>query len=126
MATQVPARNGGTLTRPDKGETMNPNGRPRKYVSQLKEQGYKLSEVNDAIQALMSMDIEELKDVLENPKATILELTIAKAMVKSLQNGSLYSMETLLTRVYGKPREIQEISSDSRIEVVFVNGKTIL
>ena len=126
MATQVPARNGGTLTRPDKGETMNPNGRPRKYVSQLKEQGYKLAEVNDAIQALMSMDVEELKAILENPKATILELTIAKAMVKSLQNGSLYSMETLLTRVYGKPKEIQQVSSDSRIEVVFVNGKTIL
>jgi len=126
MATQVPARNGGTLTRPDKGETMNPNGRPRKYVSQLKEQGYKLSEVNDAIQALMSMDVEELSAVLENPKATILELTIAKAMVKSLQNGSLYSMETLLTRVYGKPKEIQQVSTDSRIEVVFVNGKTIL
>lgn len=126
MATQVPARNGGTLTRPDKGETMNPNGRPRKYVSQLKEQGYKLSEVNDAIQALMSMDVEELKAVLENPKATILELTIAKAMVKSLQNGSLYSMETLLTRVYGKPKEIQQVQSDSKIEVVFVSGKTIL
>ena len=126
MATQVPARNGGTLTRPDKGETMNPNGRPRKYVSQLKEQGYKLSEVNDAIQALMSMDVEELKAVLENPKATILELTIAKAMVKSLQNGSLYSMETLLTRVYGKPKEIQQVQSDSKIEVVFVTGKTIL
>jgi len=126
MATQVPARNGGTLTRPDKGETMNPNGRPRKYVSQLKEQGYKLSEVNDAIQALMSMDVEELSAVLENPKATILELTIAKAMVKSLQNGSLYSMETLLTRVYGKPKEVQQVSTDSRIEVVFVNGKTIL
>ncbi len=126
MATQVPARNGGTLTRPDKGETMNPNGRPRKYVSQLKEQGYKLSEVNDAIQALMSMDVEELKAVLENPKATILELTIAKAMVKSLQNGSLYSMETLLTRVYGKPKEIQQVQSDSKIEVVFIQGKTIL
>lgn len=126
MATQVPARNGGTLTRPDKGETMNPNGRPRKYVSQLKEQGYKLSEVNDAIQALMSMDVEELKSVLENPKATILELTIAKAMIKSLQNGSLYSMETLLTRVYGKPKEIQQVQSDSKIEVVFVSGKTIL
>lgn len=126
MATQVPARNGGTLTRPDKGETMNPNGRPRKYVSQLKEQGYKISEVNDAIQALMSMDVEELKAVLENPKATILELTIAKAMVKSLQNGSLYSMETLLTRVYGKPKEIQQVQSDSKIEVVFVSGKTIL
>ena len=126
MATQVPARNGGTLTRPDKGETMNPNGRPRKYVSQLKEQGYKISEVNDAIQALMSMDIDELKSVLDNPKATILELTIAKAMLKSLQNGSLYSMETLLTRVYGKPKETSEVKQDSKIEVVFVNGKTIL
>jgi hypothetical protein len=107
-------------------ERINRNGRPRKYVSQLKEQGYKLSEVNDAIQALMSMDAEELKSVLDNPKATILELTIAAAMIKSLKNGSLYSVETLLTRVYGRPKETQQVSTDSRIEVVFVNGKTIL
>ena len=107
-------------------ERINREGRPRKYVSQLKEQGYKLSEVNDAIQALMSMDAEELKAVLDNPKATILELTIAAAMIKSLKNGSLYSVETLLTRVYGKPKETQQVQSDSRIEVVFVNGKTIL
>jgi hypothetical protein len=107
-------------------ERINREGRPRKYVSLLKEQGYKLSEVNDAIQALMSMDAEELKAVLDNPKATILELTIAAAMIKSLKNGSLYSMETLLTRVYGKPKETQQVQSDSRIEVVFVNGKTIL
>lgn len=33
MAKQVPARNGGTLTRPDKGETMNPNGRPKDSIS---------------------------------------------------------------------------------------------
>ena len=109
-----------------KGEVANPNGRPRKYVSQLKEQGYKLSEVNDAIQALLSMDAEELKAVMDNPKATILELTIAAAMIKSLKNGSLYSMETLLTRVYGKPKEIQQVSTDSKIEVVFVKDKTIL
>lgn len=107
-------------------ERINREGRPRKYVSLLKEQGYKLSEVNDAIQALMSMDVEELSKVLENPKATILELTIAKAMIQSLKKGSLYSMETLLTRVYGKPKETQQVQSDSRIEVVFVNGKTIL
>jgi hypothetical protein len=88
-----------------KGEVRNPNGRPRKYVSLLKEQGYKLSEINDTIQVMISMDIEELKMVFDNPKATILEKTIANAMNKSLSKGSLYSIETLLTRVYGKPRE---------------------
>lgn len=126
MARQVPARNGGTLTRPDKGETMNPNGRPRKYVSLLKDAGYKLSEINDTIQTMMAMDLQELKSVWDNPKATILEKTIAAAMRKSLEKGSLYSLDTLLTRVYGKPKESAHVTTDNKIEVVFVKGKTIL
>lgn len=126
MATKEKQKHGGALMRPAKGETMNPNGRPRKYVSLLKEQGYKISEVNDCIQAMLSMDLDELKSVWDNPKATILEKTIANAMRKSLEKGSLYSIETLLSRVYGKPKESQQVQTDSRIEVVFVQGKTIL
>jgi len=109
-----------------KGTTLNPNGRPKKYVTLLREQGYKLSEINDTIQVMLQMGVDELKEVWDNPKATILEKTIANAMRKSLEKGSLYSVETLLTRVYGKPKETQQVQSDSRIEVVFVNGKTIL
>jgi hypothetical protein len=108
------------------GESGNPNGRPRKYVTLLKEQGYKLSEINDTIQVMMSMNMEELNEVYKNPKATIIEKTIANAMNKSLQKGSLYSLDTLLTRVYGKPKEQMDIQQDTRIEVVFVEGKTIL
>lgn len=103
------------------GETGNPNGRPRKYVSNLQAQGYKLSEVNDAIQALMSMDLEELKEVAINPKATVLELTIAMAIKKSIERGSLYSIETLLTRVYGKPKELTEATGTQKIIVEYVN-----
>ena len=57
---------------------------------------------------------------------TILEKTIANAMNKSLNKGSLYSIDTLLTRVYGKPKEQYDIQQDTKIEVVFVEGKTIL
>ena len=109
-----------------KGEIRNPNGRPKKYVTLLRDQGYKMAEINDTIQVMLQMDLDELKSVWDNPKATILEKTIAGAMRKSLEKGSLYSMETLLTRVYGKPKETQQVSTDSRIEVVFVAGKTIL
>lgn len=109
-----------------KGESGNPNGRPRKYVSLLKEQGYKLSEINDTIQTMMAMDMEELKTVWENPKATILEKTVANAMRKSLEKGSLYSLETLLTRVFGKPKEQMDINTDNKVEIIFVEGKSIL
>lgn len=108
------------------GESGNPSGRPRKYVSLLKDQGYKLSEINDTIQVMMSMDIEELIEVYKNPSATIMEKTIANAMNKSLMKGSLYSLETLMTRVYGKPKEQIDMKSDNKIEIVFVEGKTIL
>ena len=106
------------------GETRNPNGRPRKYVSLLREQGYKLSEVNDTIQVLISMTIDELKEVYTNPKATILEKTIASAIRKSIEKGSLYSIETLLTRVYGKPKEQVDLnaSGSMEIKVVYSDG----
>lgn len=105
---------------------MNPNGRPRKYVSLLKEQGYKLSEINDTIQNMMAMDLEELKAVWDNPKATIMEKTVAAAMRKSLEKGSLYSLDTLLTRVYGKPKETTAVENSGKIEFIITKGKTIL
>lgn len=110
----------------EKGISGNPKGRPKKYVTQLRESGYKLSEINDTIQVMLQMTLNELKDVFENENSTILEKTISKAMFKSLQNGSLYSIETLLNRVYGKPTEIINQSSTDKIEIVFVDGKTIL
>lgn len=88
-----------------KGESGNPNGRPRKYVSLLIEHGYKRSEINDTIQNMMAMTVDELKQVWDNPKATILEKTIASAMRKSIEKGTLYSLETLLSRVYGLPKQ---------------------
>ncbi len=126
MSRKIQGRNGGTLVVPDKGETNNPNGRPRKYVSVLKDAGYRLSEINDTIQNMMAMDLDELKAVYDNPKGTILEKTIANAMVKSLQKGSLYSLETLLTRVYGKPKETSSVENTGKVEFVITKGKTIL
>jgi hypothetical protein len=51
MAEQVPAKNGGTLTRPAKGETMNPNGRPKSPKS-----------LKDAINAIKNSDGEIVFD----------------------------------------------------------------
>ena len=93
------------------GESGNPKGRPKKPVLQLKVQGYKLHEINDTIQAMVSMTFEELKFIYENPNSTVLEKTIAGALRKSLDKGNLDSIETLMNRVYGKPNEKLDITT---------------
>jgi hypothetical protein len=109
-----------------KGESGNPNGRPKKYVSALKQQGYKNSEINDCILVMISMDLDELKEVWQNPRATILEKTIANALRKSLEKGSLYSIEVLLSRAVGKPKESIDHTTNGEtmrdIQVTIVNA----
>ena len=54
---------------------------------------------------MLAMTYDELAEVYKNKEATILEKTIAQSMQKGLKNGNLSSMETLITRLYGKPKE---------------------
>lgn len=127
MAKLVPGKNGnGMINRWEKGDVTNPAGRPRKYISQLKAEGYKMAEIKDCIQVLLSMTETELLLINDNPLATILEKTIANALIKSHKKGSLYSVETLLTRAHGKPEEKQQVTNDGVVEVIFTKGKTIL
>ena len=98
------------------GQSGNPLGRPRKLVTQLKDMGYKLSEINDTYMTLTSMTVDEIKDVYENENATVLERTLAKALYNGLQKGSLYNLETILTRALGKPVETQQVKQEINLK----------
>ena len=88
-----------------KGKSGNPKGKPRKLASQLGVLGYTPMEVRDTINGMLAMSLDELKKIFENQEATILEKTIANALKRSLEKGSLYSIDTLLSRAQGKPTE---------------------
>lgn len=107
-------------------ERINRGGRPRKFTTTLKEQGYKLSEINDAIQVMLSMTLEELKEIYQNEQATIMEKTIANAMVNSLKKGSLYSIETLMSRVWGTPKMTTDVNVVASINVQAPDEETKL
>ena len=98
-------------------ERINRNGRPKKYITTIKEQGYKLSEINDTIQVLLVLTEKQLNEVAGNNDSTVLEKTISKALLKSLKNSSLYSLETLLSRSFGKPRETIDQSNNLSGEI---------
>jgi hypothetical protein len=106
----------------------NLEGAPRKWISQLKDNGYKVSEVNDCILVMLSLTIEELGEVYKNPKATILEKSVANSLKKSIEKGSLYSLDVLLNRAVGKPKESVDHTTKgeaiNEIKVTIVNGYT--
>jgi len=100
-----------------KGKSGNPKGQPRKLATQLKIIGYTKAEAAKTIEAMLAMNILELKEMFENPNATILEKTIAAALKRSLEKGSLYSIDTLLNRTHGKSTEMLQVQSDNITEI---------
>lgn len=80
----------------------NMSGRPKRLVTKLMESGYQLSEVKQCIGNLLALTIKEVEGVLDNPHATILELSIANALLTSHKKGNLDVVEILLSRRYGR------------------------
>jgi hypothetical protein len=101
------ARNTSGLIPYKKGQSGNPAGRPRKIVTTLKEIGYKADQVNDTLLVMLALTPDELAQVLNNKNVTVLEKTVAQALLNSIKKGSLYNIETLLSRAIGKPREVE-------------------
>lgn len=119
MSKQIPAKNGGTLTRYAKGERPKGDiGRPKKFVSLLKERGYTHSQVIDTYQIMLSLTIDELKEIYDNPQATILEKIIASGLRQDLKAGKVEVAETIINRSFGKPKENIESNVTHTINVV--------
>ena len=121
MATQVPGRNGGTLTRPDKGEVMNPHGRPKKLITLMKEIGYTKSQVEDTMLSMLSLGRKELEKIDRGDEYTIMERTIAGALLKGHDKNSLFNLEMLLTRSQGKPKETIDQTIESKNFTITLN-----
>ena len=121
MATQVPGRNGGTLTRPDKGEVLNPNGRPKKLITLMKEIGYTKTQVEETMLSMLSLGRKELEKIDRGDEYTIMERTIAGALLKSHDKNSLFNLEMLLTRSQGKPKETIDQTIESKNFTITLN-----
>jgi hypothetical protein len=85
-------------------------------------------EINDTIQHIISMNQEQLKSVLDNPAATILERTVANALMMSFKRGTLENIETLLNRVYGKPKEKVEMETkgETNIKIQIIKNDKLI
>lgn len=95
-------KNGGRLKR---GNTKNLTGRPKKYSTILKEQGYKLTEIQTVIGDLLRLSTKKLKKIAESERVPALEKLIARGIYGDLRKAELKNLDLLLNRGYGKPNQ---------------------
>lgn len=95
-----------------KGEVANPNGRPKKVDTILRE--IFLSEYNikltktqtdDIIKSILTKSRSELVELAKNEELPFWISMIAKKATRDYEKGSIHLLELLFDRVYGKPKE---------------------
>ena len=105
----------------EKGIVTNPNGRPKKLVTQLKGLGYSKDDINQTLMNMVAMSREELTAIDKGNDYTILERIVAGALLKSHDKNSLFNLEMLLTRSQGKPKETIDQTIESKNFTITLN-----
>jgi len=95
----------------------NPNGRPPKFITTLKRQGYHAGDINRVILVILSLEVDKVSEIASNEAYTILERIIAKALINTLSKGNLYALESLLNRSIGLPNSNLKTENQETIHV---------
>lgn len=112
---KIQGRNGGTLSVAEKGEVLNPKGRPPRLittiVAELQEQGIqpvKPQDIVSAFESMMNTSQERLREISKDEKAPYFIRRIAGEML----SGRGYDVfERMLDRAHGKAKIQADITS---------------
>ena len=122
---KVKGGKGGEIHLLEKGETANPNGRPRKTINsvnkELEEQGIKpttANEIKDIYLRLINMEMAELKKLVEELKQPALIRIVGK---KILSDKGFDIIDKMLDRAIGRAQ--QQINVNDITPVLSVNNE---
>jgi hypothetical protein len=102
-------------------ERRHMQGRPQKLITQMKDIGYTKCQVEDTMLSMLSLGRKELEKIDRGDEYTIMERTIAGALLKGHNNNSLFNLEMLLTRSQGKPKETIDQTIESKNFTITLN-----
>lgn len=115
---KVKQEHGGAIVHAEKGETANPNGRPRKTINsvnkELEEQGIKpttANEIKDIYLRLINMEMAELKKLVEDLKQPALIRIVGK---KILSDKGFDIIDKMLDRAIGRAQQAVDVTTNGK------------
>jgi hypothetical protein len=102
-------------------ERRHMQGRPQKLITLMKDIGYTKTQVEETMLSMLSLSRKELEKIDKGDEYTIMERTIAGALLKGHDKNSLFNLEMLLTRSQGKPKETIDQTIESKNFTITLN-----
>ena len=94
------------------GQSGNPNGRPRKIYTILKETGYGADDIKTAFKDLAFYTMPELKALYDDEKNPAIVRIVANQLFKALSGGDWNKIKEIIEHTIGKPSQPMEHSGE--------------
>jgi hypothetical protein len=104
-----------------KGNNANPNGRPKRIYTILKESGYTKDDISTAFAEIGWQTLEDAEAIVKDPTKPLILKTVAMAFIKGATKGDFRYVSEILQHVIGKPKEQSENKHLHKIIVEYVN-----
>ena len=105
----------------EKGQSGNPNGRPKKIYTVLKESGYTRDDVRNAFNEIAWADVNELQRLFKDEKSPAIIKVIAHAYKRAIEKGDYRYVAEIINQSIGKPKETSEVNLAATITQVTPN-----
>jgi len=121
MSIREQQEHGGVLQPWQRGESGNPNGRPRKALKELQDKvgiEFNVSISRDdkftILESMMEMSLLDLKSIGTDPRAPAFMAVIARAIIKDYEKGTMNTLDGLMDRFFGKPKQYEEVKEQEQ------------
>lgn len=109
------ARSNANLKPIKKGEVRNPHGRRAHKNFKLTHtiRNLTVQQVAEIAIAVVSNNLDAMREIRADPNSSVLKVWIASVAIKGISKGDMSSLNMLLDRIVGKPKEFIQLSGDN-------------